>query len=131
MDKRRIDNLIPMAYSALKDSGIAKDGQIDNGYRGQIASFGASVAMGSLLSAIGFFSAKGQSDVDRQRLMEAIRLLIAGDEPEDLFHIAVKKHKDDLFREDVLNAAVALKLAMNLYKLVDKPGDPEAKGAVS
>ena len=76
MNKQKVDQWIPKAYEALATSGIAVNGEVDNGYRGQIAAFGASVAMGSLLSAVAFFSVQGSSAVERQKLMDAIYLLI-------------------------------------------------------
>jgi CRISPR-associated protein Cmr5 len=127
MDKNRIDALIPEAYVALTESGIAKDNQIDAGYRGQIAAFGASIATGSLLAAIGFFSVQGGSDVDRAKLMQAIRLLIAPDENQTLFAYALPRRQNKAFKRDVLNAAVALKLAMNLFQLRSKEPPSQAK----
>ena len=128
MNNRKVDEWIPKAYEALSQCEIAKDGQIVKGYRGQIAAFGASIAMGSLLSAIGFFTAQGNSDVERQKLMQAILTLIDPRYNDTLFQYALSKRTDPDFKEDVLCAAVALKLAMNLYELVDvKPR--QGKGA--
>lgn len=120
MNKQKIDTWIPKAYQALEYCKIAENGTIDKGYRGQIAAFGASVAMGGLLSAIGFFTAQGNSEVERQKLMQAILALIAPDRKETLFKYALTRRADPGFKDDVLCAAVALKLAMNLYELVEK-----------
>jgi hypothetical protein len=77
MNKGKIDELIPKAYDTLREVGIAdKNGQVDQGYSGQIAAFGAAVATGSLLSAVSFFSAQGGSKVDRSLLMDAIYALL-------------------------------------------------------
>ena len=126
MNKKQIDAWIPKAYTALETVGIAKDKAVEKNYRGQIATFGASVAMGSVISAIAFFSDPGKSDAERPKLLQAMYLLICKDDETSptLFDYAKKQWGDKVlqakFTEEVLNAAVALKLAMNLYKLIDK-----------
>ena len=128
MNKRKVDDLLPKAYQVLSDVGIAQNGDIENGYRGQIATFGAAVMSGSLLSAIAFFSAKGKSDSDRPKLLQAISALLPQEgEQTDLF-MYVKAHRDDpQVREEVFSAAIALKLAMNLYKLTKDKKSGEVK----
>jgi hypothetical protein len=128
MNKRKVDDLLPKAYQVLADVGIAQNGKIENGYRGQIATFGAAAMSGSLLSAIAFFSAKGKSDSDRPKLLKAIRALLPQeDEQTNLFEY-VKAHRDDpQVKEDVFSAAIALKLAMNLYQLTKEKKPEEVK----
>ncbi|MBQ6986376.1 MAG: hypothetical protein IJQ25_05245 [Oscillibacter sp.] len=123
MNKAKIDRDIPAAYKALNDAKIVEDGKIDAGFRGQIATFGAAVSMGSLLSAIAFFSEKNKSDVSREKLLDALFLIIrthdgngSGD-CKDLYQYAAA-HPD--CQEEVLNAAIALKLAINLYPRREK-----------
>ena len=115
MNKRRIDDLIPQAYTALETVKIAEKGKIDSSWRGQISSFGASVATGSLLAAVVFFSAKSEKTKvdDRKKLMDAIAKLIG---EEDIYEY-VKTADKRTAKENIMNAAVALKLAMNLYDL--------------
>lgn len=126
MNKRRVDGMIPLAYEVLKEVQIVeKDGTIDKSYRGQISSFGAAVAMGSLLSAVSYFSQQNRAAVDRSKLMTAIHMLMnkengrGGDEKSDplaLFNY-VRKDSGMAAKELILDCAVALKLAMNLYNL--------------
>ena len=122
MNKRKVDDLIPKAYEVLKSSGIVErdengnaTNKINKAWRGQISSFGASIAQGSLIAAVSFFSKKGQADVDRSKLMEAIKQLL------ELESSLYEYVKDECGRkakkENIINAAVALKLAMNLYNL--------------
>ncbi|MDL2324174.1 hypothetical protein LJC61_03355 [Ruminococcaceae bacterium OttesenSCG-928-A16] len=126
MNKRKVDSLIPEAYCVLKEVGIAdKSGKIDKGLRGQISSFGASVSTGSLLAAISFFSARGGAAVPRELLMQAIGKLIQQD---DLFAY-VQKAGERRAKEEIINAAIALKLAMNLYELWE--GERYAKSELS
>lgn len=125
MNKKTVNDMIPYAYEALRESGIAKNGRIDKKYRGQISSFGAAITMGSLLSAVAFFSDKGSAEVDRQRLMDAILYILkyqkkCGDDIKKLYEY-VNKQKDNSSnykaKENIINAAISMKLAMNLYTL--------------
>ena len=130
MNKETIDQEIKIAYEVLSKTGIAVDGKIKKTFRGQISSFGAAVSMGSLLSAIAFFSQDAKQDtkqeekedIARSKLMIAIfeilkqRNLIP-DKCKTLFDY-VKEGEEDDCKEEILNAAIALKLSMNLYELV-------------
>ena len=122
MNKNTINQEINVAYEALAEVGIAKDGKIVKTFRGQISSFGAAITMGSLLSAIAFFSEDGGSGVPRSKLMDAILIVlkkkgIAKESFEKLFDYA-KSSGEEVCKEEILNAAIALKLSMNLYELV-------------
>ena len=122
MNKNLINNEIKAAYDALRESGIvdAKSGKIKKTYRGQISSFGAAVTMGSLVSAIAFFSENGGSDGERSKLMDAILFVLKkerGIKEQTLFDYVIKhKEEQDECKEEIMNAAIALKLAMNLYE---------------
>lgn len=133
MSKSKIDEMIPAAYKILSDSksGISKSGKISKSFRGQIAAFGAAVTTGSLLSAIAFFSQKGNAEVDRDKLIIAIFELVkeydvSAEKYDNLFEY-VKEQGDEQnkkkhIRNLVLDAAISLKLAMNLFQLVDNKG---------
>ena len=122
MNKRKIDDLIPRAYELLgkKEEGknglgiMSGDTKKNGQYRGQIASFGAAVAQGSILSAVSFFSSKGGSEVERQLLMTAIAKLINYDG--ELYQYVIDNDRR-VAKNEILHAAVALKLVMNLYDL--------------
>lgn len=130
MNKKIIDECIPIAYQALQDSGIVEKGEdgikkIDKKFRGQISSFGAAVTMGSLLSAVAFFSDKGSSKVDRFKLMDAILIVLkergkASDTQNKLYEYINAEYEntsEEVVREEIINVAIAIKLAMNLYVL--------------
>jgi CRISPR-associated protein Cmr5 len=122
MNKKKIDELIPIAYEILSETNIAQAGKINKTYRGQISSFGAALSMGNLRSAVCFFSNKGGSCTDRDYLMEAIYKLIKPQpEYKNLKDYILKLEEKDIakVKEEVINATIALKLAMNLYKLTD------------
>lgn len=132
------DEMIGKAIDVLKNVGIVKTDKQDKEYivksfRSQISSFGAAVEMGSLLSAVAFFSNKGSSSIDRPKLMKAIYLLIVETEAKDcdekaLLMYVAHNHSDRSLKRIVINAAVAVKLAMNAYDLREKDKESETEG---
>lgn len=123
MNKRKVDDMIPFAFDSLKEANIVnKKGEINKNYRGQISSFGAAIAMGSLAAAVAFFSDKGSAEVHREYLIKAIESVISksnGEEIDNLYKYVVDNKASSKCREEILNASMAIKLAMNLYKLVE------------
>jgi hypothetical protein len=113
IDKKQVDAWIPKAYQAIQGEHLLEaDGKLKKAYRGQIAAFGAAVSMGSVSSAVAFFSEKGGSDVDRQRLMDAIACVLGKDKLSEYAQQPQAKR-------EIVHAAIALKLAMNLYDWSD------------
>ena len=131
MNKQQIDAYIPKAYNALKDFGIAylhRDVyKIKKTFRGYISSFGASIIMGSLCSAIAFNSQQNHAENEREKLMMAIYYLISGsDSIEGITNLSLlqfvinNKENETKIKEDIYNAAIAIKLAMNMYELTEE-----------
>lgn len=136
MNKKRVEKLIQPALDALndpkcriqnKDSAGMFNGEIDGGFRGQISSFGAAVTMGSFKAAAAFFakdSEKSQADVDRGELLRVMyRISSVGGEWKDAKAIAreifgLDPSAERQWKEEFINASVALKLALNAFKLV-------------
>lgn len=122
MNKKIINDEIAIAYEAIiKNKIINEQGQVQKTFRGQITSFGASIIMGSLLPAIAFFYDSEKSIVDRKKVLDAIYYILQarqkiGQDEKNLFEYA-KKHQEDS-REEILNASIALKLAINLFELI-------------
>ena len=114
MNKQTVDKWIPDAYGIIEKLGILKDGKLDKGYRQQLSAFGAAISMGSLLSAISFFSQQGGSEFERPKLMEAILKLVDPEKTQKILFDYAQTHKDTA-KENILNATIALKLAMNLF----------------
>ena len=128
MVKKRVDIYIPKAYEVLRIVEIEKDNKINSTFRGQIASFGAMIAMGSILSAVALFSAtKSNASVDRVTFMQAIFKDDTGEIPKDaLFEYVtqeIKKGNKNTVTEKIKDAAIAIKLAINLYEVIDDKGD--------
>lgn len=136
MNNSRVDRLIPEAYEVLKmeSVGIAINNKIESGFHGQISSFCSSIANGSLISAIAFFSDNGKAKVERAKLLIAIFKLL----PEELTSgksslFEVEKSTNGFFarqalEDKVLECATALNLAMNLYEFFDPKQKKEVKG---
>ena len=137
MNKKRVEELMKPALMALNapECGIqikGKDGeftgQIPNGFRGQISSFGAAVTMGSFKAAVAFFSKdkdKSSASVERDQLIRAMyRISSVGDgEWKDVKTIAkeifvLDPSAERRWKEEFINASIALKLAMNAFELV-------------
>lgn len=127
VNKAKIDRLLPLAYDAITKAGIAENGSVNKTFRGKASSFGAAITMGSLLAAIAFFSEKGDGDVDRSKLLRVIFLVLKQDgeiseDAESLYRWAserINAGEEIQCKEHIINAAIAIKLAMNLYKLTD------------
>ena len=125
MNKTKIDKLIPYAYDAIDKAGIAKKGEVQKTFRGQISSFGAAITMGSLLTAIAFFSDDGGAKVGRSKLLDAVLSVLKADNavPDETMSLykwadeQIKAKKETQCKEQIINAVIAVKLAMNLYKL--------------
>lgn len=139
MNKKKIDGYIPKAYEALTEFKIAEEVKpkstdetreekteikINKTFRGCISSFGAAIVMGSLCSAIAFNSQQKSASVEREKLMKAIYYIITDAAKEDkdnikndtlLKFVLENKNREAEIKEKVYNAAIALKLAMNMY----------------
>lgn len=129
MDKNKVNALLPDAYDILREE--FGDKKVSNQFRGYFASFGASIARGSLLSAIAFISRKSDgTEADRHKLPQMILSLLQRDGVGTgytlLFDYA--RHESDLMtaQRNILNATLALKLALNLFEIdKEKDGDNE------
>lgn len=139
-NKRKIDEYIPKAINSLsKNEKIVINGKIKSGFAGQIATFSVAVSTGSLLSAVAFFSENKKSTVERQELMNVIYEIITGENVREkeannsdsvlLSYVKEKyeqthgQNKDanslldyGQFQQDILNAAIAVKLGINFFQ---------------
>lgn len=127
MNKKKVDEYIPLAYDAIKSEGVAGNGKIKNSYRAHISTFGVMIAMGSVLSAAALLCEgreSSQASMERANLAKCIYQIIRREVCNDknaLFQYVrdeVSAKREYEVKEDITNAAIALKLAMNLYQLV-------------
>lgn len=131
MNKKEVNLMLADAHKAIKDHIQEKNGKVKSGFWGQISSFGAAITGGSLPAAILFFSEKGGAEVDRSKIVKAIYYILNKKEGvidntmKSLFDYVKdyegpkKKEK----KENVINAAIALKLALNLFPKENRTGD--------
>ena len=132
MNKTRVNDGILYAKEAIKQFEIPNEhNEILRTFRGQISTFGAAVTMGSLKSAVAFFSAKGNSDVERPKLLKAMYYVIKKIEDKDykfnsddfepvkIFEY-ICKNDNNRTKEKFTDASISIKLAMNFFHLVDK-----------
>ena len=129
MNKNIINDEIQYAYEALINNKIAENNKINKTYRGQISSFGAAITMGSLLSAIAFFSADNNATVSREKIMATVLDVIKKNNTavkENSLYEYVRKEsnagREASVKEEIVNASIAIKLAMNLFELEKKEG---------
>ena len=121
MNKQRVNDWIASAAKALEEVGVVKDGEFNSTFRGQISTFGAAVTMGSLKAAVAFFSQQGNASVHREQLLQAMYCVIKGEikEPKEIFQY-ICQNDNVQTRDQFIDAAIALKLAMNLYHRVEE-----------
>ena len=125
MNKTEVNEMLPRAYDLLKKYDIVEKNKIKKSWYGQISTFGSAISTGSLLPAIASFSDKGSCSVERGKLLLVIRELICKDDKLDssLYEYVNNKNKnnmDIIAKDSVLNATIAVKLAMKLYELSDE-----------
>ena len=132
MNKKQVDALIPAAIDAIKSTGISEDGiRVPKAFRAQISAYGAAISMGSLLAATAFFSQQGNASVPRERLLDAINRMLPSEGEAyprliDRVRRAQETKNEKQCKQDILHCAVALKLAMNVFELVQKEPDSDA-----
>ena len=130
MNKRKVEELLPKAIEALDNGGfgIKKSDNIgdyiEKGFRSQISAFGAAVTMGSFRAAVAFFGNNGESDVERSALIRVMYYMTTGEKADSKAIVrkilALSDEEENQMKEDFINASIALKLAMNAFRLKDK-----------
>lgn len=137
-----MDERIAMGVLVLDKVGIVdeKEHSIPHSFRSQISSFGAAVTMGSLTASVAFFSEQGKSKTNRSLLMEAIYVMLTKKksdlelmthkqiseeiEKNSLLKYVIDNHENDYLKQEIVDNAVAIKLAMNAYHLTkEEDGD--------
>lgn len=138
MNKKMVDKYLPTAYEVLKSEGVVQNGTIKNSYRAHISTLGVMISMGSILSAVTLYCGnkdksngnKKETDsnvaasLERVKLARCIYKIITDQECQanvDLFNFVrteIQNGREQKVKDMIINAAIALKLAINLYQLV-------------
>jgi len=133
----KINNLIPKAIQAIKNSGIEKASVVKKEYKGYISSMGASIIQAGLLATLAFYQNDSGKKANSSNLLKAILLLIKpGDSTEtNLIKYIIDHSKKDnttgqhvsvgdldldklyILEEEVSDALIALKLALRTFKI--------------
>lgn len=109
MNKRNVEGNMEAAIQAIKDTC---GGTVDKSMRGKMSAFGAAVMMSGVAPAVAYF-AKNEPNV-RDILCKMYR--------EEDKEALLKKTK-----EDILEKAVSVKLAMNLFIKDNNNGESDGK----
>lgn len=127
---RKIEKILTLADNALNTAYnnkriVAEDGSVDKVYNAYIASFPACVIQSGLVPALAFYCGEGAAEGDRKLIIEAIANMLQAKYPEftnaqTLFRYCVENQVSNEQKEDIINAAIALKLMIRTYKLKDK-----------
>jgi len=108
--RSRIESYIPRALEAVRETEIAdRDGIVPSQYNGYIASFGASIRQAGLVATVLFYENSSGSEQDRSKVIKAIEYI--------LDKKLVRDGKAVVSRDEVDDAAVALKLAVRTFKM--------------
>lgn len=131
MGKLQVEHEIGYAYDAIEEAHIPDaPGKVKKAYRSQVSSFGAAIMTSGLRMAVCFYSQEaheGAAQIDRRKLLDAILRVLKKSDSRTYGHCrtlndAVKDAKDFdqrvRVRNDIVDAATAVKLAFNLYELV-------------
>lgn len=122
---KRINELIPKALQAIKDSNMANAAnEVENEYKGYIASMGASIIQSGLIATLAFYSnEQSQAKDKRSKLLITIMKLIDPESTQRLLDFVLittnqggNKAEVDKFEKSISNALVALKLALRTFK---------------
>ena len=132
---KRINDLLPHAMKALKDSGLVLQGnRILEEYDGYVASFPPSVITAGLRATLSFYSDKHKESNDpgaqprRNHILKILHQIYRSGsgalQGEDLLTIALSENRTGTelgqLKKDLTDAAIALKLVMRNFNQVDK-----------
>ena len=127
--KQRIEKYIPQAIELISEVDIAKNGEVNNEFNGYFSSFGAAIVQSGLKPALAFFSNEKRKK-ERSKILVAIYKLVVDKnnnekiediKPRKILDYVIKhKNKEEQLKTKIIDASIALKLAVRTYKLVKK-----------
>ena len=120
MNKKAVEAWLPAAFEALKQAGIVNDGIAPAEFSGYISSFGASIIQSGLLPSVAFYERNDAgSKNDKAKLTKAILKIINKEATDSnlLDYIIKNQNSSSNLKEDIINAAIAIKLAIRTFEL--------------
>lgn len=131
MNKRRVDDLIPQVIDYINDNNNKiknLENKVPREFNGYIANFGASIIQSGLLATVAFFERKeSKSKEDREKLPQLIIDIInknnGSNEKYLLDYIIKNKNKINLIKEEIIDIAVATKLAIRVFEFTEESSE--------
>lgn len=123
-----IQNILPAAIKAVEDMVLVEK-KVPKEFNGYISSFGASVITSGLLPTIVFFSQEGKGKGNRTSVILALEQILKEKSPgllanerliEKVKTMVVKNEDMQHLQEKIMEAAIALKLAIRIFPKSDK-----------
>lgn len=116
--------MIPIAIYAIETSELIKNGKIPSEFKSYISSFGAASMQSGLLAALAFYHSETEAGKKRKKVMNVIYKVLekSNDDYKDTAYdnlfLYAKHNKEKLaeIKADIMNAAVAVKLAMRTFE---------------
>ncbi len=126
MNRRFIDMMIPEAIKSIEKHKIATDGAVPSAFNGYISSFATSVVQAGIRQSVIFFcDENAKTKESRTSIMMVLQdILQTGKkmpDEESLVNYVNTAGTDKLhqFKLDILDAAVACKMALRTFKKVE------------
>ncbi len=125
--KKKIEDYLPRAIDIVKEVGIANPrNEVDNRFSGYFSAFGASIIMSGMKPTLAFYS-NDKTVGDRSKILSAVYRIIRENnaanepvEPKDLLTYYIENETDNMLKQKILDATIALKLAVRTYTLIKK-----------
>ncbi len=133
----KINNLIPKAIHAIRNSEIEKNGIVAKEYKGYISSMGASIIQAGLLATLAFYQNDSNKKADSSKVLKALFEMIRSGNTVDnnLIQYVINNSSNEniagdfvseenlvfdklyLIEEEISDALIALKLALRTFKI--------------
>ncbi|WMJ82283.1 type III-B CRISPR module-associated protein Cmr5 [Clostridium sp. MB40-C1] len=131
MNKREVEKYMPLAINSIirvmnENESIDKESlELPKEFKGYVSSFGAGIIQSGLLPTVAYFENKdSNSKADRSKITEMIFSMLNKKESYKTYKLLdyLLDNKEDIgeIKENILNIAIALKLAMRTFKFSDK-----------
>ena len=119
--------LIQKAFDAIDTKQLAPGGTVSSEMMGYVASFGAAVIQSGLIPAVIFFSEQSSNGdaKNRPKFIQALHTMGGYDTADLLTHLRANQTRLDEIEQDVLDNAVALKMALRTFKK-EKKTNPQS-----
>ncbi|MDP0505813.1 MAG: type III-B CRISPR module-associated protein Cmr5 [Fusobacterium sp. JB019] len=129
INKKKVEEYIPKVIKLIEEEFKDSNKGLPKELTGYITSFGAAIIQSGLIPAVAFYEREESNGSDetsknRKKLMRIIGKLLYEDFKQDnlLLEKLIDEH-NKIKKDDIINASVAIKLVIRLYKKLDETGD--------